>query len=53
MAQGAKVDIEPSAWRIVDGRLYLNVSHEVQRIWVKDIPGYIARADTHWRRIMG
>ncbi len=53
MAQGAKVDIDPSAWRIVDGRLFLNANREVQQIWVKDIPGYIVRADTHWQRTMG
>lgn len=53
MTQGAKVDIDPTAWRIVDGRLYLNANRDVQRIWVQDIPGYIARADTHWQRITG
>ena len=53
MAQGAKVDIDPNAWRIVDGWLYLNASREVQQIWVRDIPGYIVRADTHWQRTMG
>ena len=53
MALGAKVDIDPNAWRIVDGRLFLNANREVQQIWVKDIPGYIVRADTHWQRTMG
>ncbi len=53
MAQGAKVDIDPSAWRIVDGTLYLNVNKDVQRTWAQDIPGYITRADRHWQRLMG
>ena len=53
MAQGAKVDIDPSAWRIVDGTLYLNANKAVQRTWVRDIPGYITRADGHWQRLMG
>ncbi len=53
MAQGAKIDIDPSAWRIVDGTLYLNVNKRVQRTWKTDISGYIARANRHWQRLMG
>ena len=53
MAQGAKIDIDPSAWRIVDGTLYLNVNKRVQQTWKSDISGFIARANRHWRRLMG
>ena len=53
MAQGAKIDIDPSAWSIVDGKLFLNVNKQVRQIWTKDIPGYIARANRHWRNLMG
>ncbi len=53
MAQGAKIDIDPSAWRIVDGKLFLNVNKRVQLIWIKDISGYVARADEHWQKLMG
>ncbi len=53
MAQGAKIDIDPSAWRIVDGKLYLNVNKRVQRVWKTDISGYIVRANRHWQRLMG
>ncbi len=53
MAQGAKVDIDPSAWHIVDGTLYLNVNKRVQQTWKTDISGYIARANRHWQRLMG
>ncbi len=53
MAQGAKVDIDPSAWHIVDGTLYLNVNKRVQRTWKTDISGYIGRANRHWQRLMG
>ena len=53
MAQGAKIDIDPSAWRIVNGTLYLNVNKRVQQTWKTDISGYIARANRHWQRLMG
>ena len=53
MAQGAKIDIDPSAWHIVNGTLYLNVNKRVQQTWKTDISGYIARANRHWQNLMG
>ena len=53
MVQGAKIDIDPSAWRIVNGKLYLNANKAVQRTWLQNISGYITRADEHWQRLMG
>lgn len=41
-------DVDPEAWDIVDGKLYLNYSKDVRTSWRKDIPGYIAKADTNW-----
>jgi YHS domain-containing protein len=48
VAQGYKPDIDPTAFRIVDGRLYLNLSPAVQKRWVEDIPGHISRANQNW-----
>jgi hypothetical protein len=45
---GAKFDGDPQIWRIVDGRLYLNLSKGIQQEWVKDIPGNIGKANTNW-----
>ena len=49
-AQGRKVDIDPTAWNIVGGTLYLNFNKVVQELWEQDIPDYIASADAHWAR---
>ena len=51
LSQGYKVKIEPDAWRIVDGKLYLNYDKSVQQTWVKDVPGYIAKADANWPKL--
>ncbi len=51
VSQGVTADIDPTAWKIVDGKLYLNLSHSVARIWKKDIPGYIALADKNWPKL--
>jgi YHS domain-containing protein len=51
VSQGATADIDPEAWRIEDGKLYLNLNKNVQSIWSKDIPGYITKADANWPKI--
>ncbi|NKC29819.1 YHS domain-containing (seleno)protein [Falsiroseomonas selenitidurans] len=51
VARGYKVDIDPEAWHIEAGRLYLNYDRGVQRQWQRDIPGHIARADANWPRL--
>ena len=51
VAVGGKFDGDPHLWRIVDGKLYLNLNEEIQDTWVDDIPGYIAKAGEQWARI--
>ena len=48
MASGYKAPIEPDAWTIVEGKLYLNYNQSVRSRWSSDIPGYIRKADTNW-----
>lgn len=50
---GKKVKIDPLAWDVVDGRLYLNYSPSIRKKWRKDIPGYVARADERWPGLAG
>lgn len=48
---GKKFYSDPLAWRIVDGKLYLNLDAGIQKTWLKDIPGHIKKADANWPRI--
>lgn len=48
VAVGNKVPGNPNLWRIVDGKLYLNITRAVVRDWEEDIPGYIAQAGDEW-----
>ena len=52
VSRGYAVGIDPDAWKIVDGKLYLNYDTDVQAEWVKNIPGYIAKADANWPKIV-
>lgn len=48
---GAKFDGDPTLWKVVEGKLYLNLDAGIQQMWLKDIPGNIAKAEVNWRRI--
>lgn len=48
VSQGYTAPIDPQAWRIVDGKLYLNYSKSVQRQWAEDVPGNITKGDGNW-----
>jgi YHS domain-containing protein len=48
VSEGSTASTVPEAWTIVDGKLYLNFSRGVRRLWSKDIPGRIAKADANW-----
>jgi hypothetical protein len=50
-SRGYLVKIEPEAWSIVDGRLYLNYDLGVRTTWLGRTKTYIARADGNWPRL--
>ncbi|MEG5035824.1 YHS domain-containing (seleno)protein [Microcoleus sp. AT3-D2] len=43
---------QPDAWKIVNGKLYLNYDKTVQAQWMGDIPGHIALANKNWPAIL-
>ena len=52
-AKGELFPIDPDVWRIVDGKLYLNYDSSIQRKWLKDVPGFIQKADNNWVKHAG
>ena len=51
VAGGYKASVDPAAFTVVDGRLYLNDSKSVQRQWTADIPGMIAKGNRNWPKV--
>jgi YHS domain-containing protein len=43
-----KLDGDPTAWHIHDGKLYLNVNKDVQKKWLEDVPGNNVKANANW-----
>ena len=48
VASGYTAATDPEAWEIFEGKLYLNFSKGVQRMWSEDIPGNISKAEGNW-----
>ncbi|QGY81987.1 YHS domain-containing (seleno)protein [Sphingorhabdus lacus] len=48
-----KLDGDPAVWKIVDGKLYLNVNADVAVAWQRDIPGNLEKAKEYWPGIKG
>ncbi|WP_409439042.1 YHS domain-containing (seleno)protein [Psychromonas sp. GE-S-Ul-11] len=53
VAVNQKFDVEPTAWYIEDNKLYLNLNKNVQKEWLKDVPGNIETAQVNWTGIKG
>jgi YHS domain-containing protein len=51
VTKGRKFDTDPTAWRVVDGKLYLNLNKDVQKVWLENVPGYITNANQTWPTI--
>ncbi len=46
-----KLDGDPDAWHIADGKLYLNVNKDVQKKWLQDVSGNNQKAEQIWPSI--
>lgn len=52
VSQGYTAKIDPEAFSVVDGKLYLNYSKSVQSKWQQDTAGYISAADANWPKVL-
>jgi hypothetical protein len=53
MSEGHTAPIDPEAWSIIDGKLYLNYDKQVWEDWKKDTEGRIHKADQNWPKLAG
>ncbi|REJ80016.1 MAG: YHS domain-containing protein [Acidobacteria bacterium] len=52
VSQGYTADADPEAWKIVDGKLYLNYNREIQQKWEADHGALIEKADANWPAVL-
>ena len=48
VGHGYTAGVDPEAWKIDSGKLYLNYSKDVQRKWMQDQGKYIVDGDRNW-----
>lgn len=48
VSQGGKVPANPNLWRIIDDKLYVNITPEVVGLFEADIPGHLNTAENKW-----
>ena len=52
MRTGQRADVDPAAWEIVGGRLFLMRGRDERSAWMKDMPAITAIADGVWERLV-
>jgi YHS domain-containing protein len=48
VSENTTADIDPASWSIVGGKLYLNYSPKIKKLWEQDPAGRITRGDANW-----
>ena len=51
VSRGYTASIDPKAWSIVNGKLYLNYSLGVRAQWNEDVPGNIRLGEKNWPKL--
>ncbi|WLD57940.1 hypothetical protein NFC81_14680 [Salinispirillum sp. LH 10-3-1] len=52
MADGKAVRVDPTAFSVIDDKLYLNFSRRIQSRWEADSSSFIERANPHWMTLL-
>ena len=48
VAKNAKFSADPTVWKIVDGKLFVNLDQDIAALFEKDVPGHISKANKNW-----
>jgi len=51
VAMGHKFDVDPGSFKIVDGKLYLNLNPQVLKKWSADTAGFIQKSEANWPKL--
>lgn len=52
VALGKTASADPMAWKIVNGKLYLNYDEGVKKMWEENQADYVTKADRNWPDII-
>ena len=52
VSQGYTAGIDPDAWTINEGKLYLNYSRRIQKKWMKEMKSNIDKGHENWPKVL-
>lgn len=52
VSRGYTASVDPQAWHISDGKLYLNYNKATRVVWLKNKANNITKADKNWPRLL-
>jgi YHS domain-containing protein len=52
VANGVTAKGDPKLWKVVNGKLYLNLNKTAQSRWNEDVPGNIASGNSNWPKVL-
>lgn len=52
VSQGYTASGDPTVWKVVNNKLYLNYNQEIGVKWSKNIPGFIKAGDANWPKVI-
>lgn len=52
VSQGYTASGDPTVWKIVGNKLYLNYNQEIGQKWSKNVPGFIKAGDSNWPKLL-
>jgi YHS domain-containing protein len=52
VSQGYTAAGDPTVWKIVGNKLYVNYNQEIGAKWSKNVPGFIKSGDANWPKIL-
>ena len=52
VAQGNTAPSDPTAWRVVNGKLYPNYNHDIQSRWEKNAQANTTKAAANWPKVL-
>ena len=50
-AVGKKFYADPTVWKIVDGKLYVNLDKKIQKKWESDLSDNLKKAHANWPKL--
>ncbi len=51
MSLGKKFESDPTAFTVIDGKIYLNKNAKIQGMFAKGTAGHLVKADSHWKKM--